>query len=224
MLPVIGEILHWMGKKLRDDYRFLRKVSGVIHVGANTGQERNIYDKYSLHVIWIEPIPEIFDRLKINIEFHTRQSALQYLVTDQDGVEYDFFVSNNDGASSSILELKLHKDIWPQVIYDKKITLRSITLATLLRKEKINTRHYDALIIDTQGSELLVLKGAVPFLHIFKFIRVEAADFESYAGCCQLHEIKEFVTKHGFQEISRHKFAEYSKGGSYFDVLYGRKT
>ena len=41
----------------RDGDRFLKEVSGVVHVGANTGQERGIYDKLSLDVIWIEPIP-----------------------------------------------------------------------------------------------------------------------------------------------------------------------
>ena len=36
---------------------FLRKVSGVIHVGANLGQERAHYARFRLDVVWIEPIP-----------------------------------------------------------------------------------------------------------------------------------------------------------------------
>ena len=32
---------------------FLKSVSGVIHVGANTGQERDLYAKYHLDVVWI---------------------------------------------------------------------------------------------------------------------------------------------------------------------------
>ena len=43
--------------------RYLRKLSGVIHVGAHAGQERDLYAKYGLRVLWIEANPEIFARL-----------------------------------------------------------------------------------------------------------------------------------------------------------------
>jgi len=224
-MPRIGAVLRLTKSKLRrDPDRFLRRAAGVIHVGANSGQERILYEKYALRVIWIEPIPEVFETLKANLQNHPRQSAFQYLVADQDDAEYAFHVSNNAGASSSILELKLHKDIWPEVSYDRTITLRATTLASLLKRERINVSDYDALIMDTQGSELLVLKGAAPILHTFRFIKTEVPDFESYAGCCQLRDIDLLVKEHGFQEISRHRFAQRAKGGSYYDIVYERKA
>jgi len=206
----------------REPDRFLRKVSGVIHVGANTGQERDLYEKYGLRVIWIEPIPEVFKTLKANLKSYPRQRALEYLVTDRDSAEYKFHISNNDGESSSILDFKWHTDIWPQVVYVKTIVLRSMTLASLLKREQIDVSEYDALIVDTQGSELLVLKGAVPILHKFDYIKVEIPDFESYAGCCKLSDIDLFLTRHGYKEIVRHKFAERVKGGSYYNIVYER--
>jgi FkbM family methyltransferase len=224
-IPGIGAFLRFTKSKLRrDPDRYLRRTSGVIHVGANTGQERTLYEKYGLRVIWIEPIPEIFETLKANLQSHPRQSAFQYLVTDKDDAEYAFHVSNNSGASSSILDLKLHKDIWPEVSYDKTITLRSTTLVSLLKNEHIDTTDYDALIMDTQGSELLVLKGAAPVLHMFRFIKTEVSDFESYAGGCQLRDIDLFLKEHGFEEISRNRFAEGAKSGSYYDIVYERKV
>lgn len=223
-MRMLGSILRSTMSNLRDPNRILRRASGVIHVGANSGQHREIYEKYALRVIWIEPIPEVFQRLKANLQAYPRQSAFQYLITDQDDAEYAFHVSNNAGKSSSILELKLHKDIWPEVAYDRTITLRSTTLATLLERERINATDYDALIMDTQGSELLVLKGAAPVLHAFRFIKTEVSDFESYAGCCQLKDIDSFVKQHGFKEISRQKFAQHAKGGSYYDVVYEKKA
>ena len=39
----------------RDAY--LKRVTGVIHVGANAGQERELYASFHLDVVWIEPIP-----------------------------------------------------------------------------------------------------------------------------------------------------------------------
>lgn len=206
----------------KDPDQFLKQVTGVIHVGANYGQERDIYKQYGLHVIWIEPIPEVYKQLTSNINAYSNQVAFQYLVTDKEQAEYEFHISNNNGASSSILDLKLHKDIWPDVGYDRTITLRSTTLTSLVKKEQINIGKYDALIMDTQGVELSILKGALPILSAFKFIKAEVPDFESYEGCCQLKDIDIFLKEHGFMEFSRHKFVESSKVGSYYDVVYKR--
>jgi len=208
----------------RDPDRFLRKISGVIHVGANTGPERALYARNGLRVIWIEPIPEVFETLKANLVDFPEQSALKCLVTDQDNVEHRFHIASNDGHSSSILDLKLHKDIWPQVTYVRTITLRSKTLASLLKEEHVDTSNYDALVMDTQGSELLVLKGAVSILQNFLFIKSEVPDFESYAGCCQVSDIASFLAPHGYREFSRYKFAKHPSGGTYYDIVYKRET
>jgi len=208
----------------RDPDRFLRKVSGVIHVGANAGQERVLYAKFGLRVIWIEPIPEVFERLKENIAEFSKQRAFKCLVTDQDNVAYPFHICNNDGHSSSILDLNLHKDIWPQVAYEKTITLRSKTLPSLLEEEQVDCSDYDSLIMDTQGSELLVLKGAVSILKNFTYIKTEVPDFESYTGCCQLADIASFLARHGYREFSRQKNAERANVGSYYDIVYKRET
>ncbi len=77
------------------------------------------------------------------------------------------------------MDLKQHKDIWPHVHYTAAIPLTGTTLTALLEREKIDLSNYQALILDTQGSELLVLKGAVAILKNFKYIKTEVADFES---------------------------------------------
>jgi len=206
----------------RNPDRFLKKVSGVIHVGANTGQERDTYKEFGLRVVWIEPIPEVFETLRANLVGYSGQIAFQYLVTDQDNSEYIFHVANNDGASSSIFDFKMHKNIWPQVAYERVITLRSTTLTSLIQKERVNAADYQALILDTQGTELLVLKGADAILGCFRFVKIEVADFESYEGCCQLRDIEQFLKPRGFHEFSRRKFAELPAGGNYYDIVYRR--
>lgn len=203
---------------------FLNSISGVIHVGANTGQEIDLYGKFGLRVVWIEPIREVFETLKANLRGFPDQRAIQALVTDRDNEEYPFYIANNYGRSSSILDLKHHKDIWPDVNYTHTILLRSITLASLFERERIDPSDYQALIMDTQGSELLVLKGSISLLHNFKYIKTEVADFESYTGCCQLADINSFMTHHGYIEFSRHEFASRAEGGSYFDVIYKKKA
>jgi FkbM family methyltransferase len=221
----IGELGKTLKRRLgsmfrRNSDRFLKKASGVIHVGANTGQEINLYAKYRLPVVWIEPIPDIFEKLQSNLIGIPRQIALKGLVTDLEKVEYQFHLANNNGASSSILELNLHQDIWPDVAFEKTIKLQSTTLVSLLEVNKIDISMYDMLIIDTQGSELLVLKGALPILHHFRYIQTEVPDFEAYKGCCQLKDLQFFLGSRGYKEISRRKFATHPHGGSYYDIIY----
>ena len=176
-MPALKAILARIRKLQRKDRdRFLSDISGLIHVGANTGQERYLYAAYGLRVLWIEPIPEIFYKLVANIKAFPGQRAVEDLVTDRDGEEYTFHISNNSGLSSSILALKQHKDIWPDVDYTESIPLTSTTLNSLLQREQIDPAEYQALIMDTQGSELLVLHGAVPVLKNFQYIKTEVAD------------------------------------------------
>jgi FkbM family methyltransferase len=207
-----------------DPDRFLRAARGVVHVGANVGQERELYRRHALEVLWIEPIPEVFTRLAQNIAGVPRQRALRALVTDRDDAEYEFHIANNDGESSSILELKEHRDVWPTVDFTRTIKLKSNTLATLLERERIDLTRYDALVMDTQGSELLVLRGAEPLLEGFKFIKTEVPDFEAYAGCAKLDEIGRFLQARGYVEMARHWFASRPGGGRYYDVVYAQRT
>jgi len=200
--------------------RIFKKIAGIIHVGANTGQERELYAKYGVSVVWVEPIPAVFETLKSNLVNFPKQVAIKGLVTDLDNEEYYFNVASNNGASSSILDLNLHEDIWPEVTYQKKIRLLSRTLPSLLKDNNINASMYDMLVMDTQGSELLVLKGAIAILQNFNYIKTEVPDFESYKGCCQLKDLQSFLNEHGFTEFSRHKFASHPGGGSYYDIIY----
>jgi len=203
--------------------RFLHHVDGVIHVGANCGRERDTYETFALEVLWVEPIPEVFGRLQQNVRGYERQRAVMALVTDVDGREYDFHLASNNGASSSILELADHRGLWPDVEYTSTMKITSTTLPSLLAREGLDPARYQALILDTQGSELLILRGAEPILRGFEYVKTEVADFESYAGCCRLDEMNAFMRDHGFRLIATSRFAGRADLGNYYDVVYRRR-
>jgi FkbM family methyltransferase len=202
---------------------FLGDARGVIHVGAHKGQERHLYAEHDLDVVWVEPIPDVYAALCANLAEYPRQRAVRALVTDKDDREYTFHVSSNNGGSSSIFELGQHREIWPEITYVETLQLRSVALATLIEREAIALDAYDTLVLDTQGSELLVLHGAESLLPAFRYIKVEVADFEVYRGCCQLADIERFVTRHGFRRHSRAAFATQAGLGSCYDVVYERR-
>jgi FkbM family methyltransferase len=213
----------WLGQKLAHPTSFLRKVNGVIHIGANIGQERFRYAAYDLRVAWIEPIPDVFEQLSENLKPFPKQSAYRCLLAAEDGREFTFHISDNGGVCSSILPLAKHRVMWPEIGYTKEIKICGTTLGKCIEKEQIRLADYQALVLDTQGSELMILKGAANLLPNFRFIQVEVADFESYAGCCKLPEMTEFMREHGFRERKRKRF-EFVRGvGSYYDVTYEKR-
>ena len=201
---------------------FLDEIGGLIHIGANTGQECALYDSRDLDVLWLEPLREAHRVLQANIRPYPKQRALCHLLTDRDDVPTRFNIASNGGQSSSILELAQHRDIWPKIGFVAARMLSSITLDTLLRREGIPASAYQALVIDTQGAELLVLRGAEETLAGVRYVKLEAADFEAYAGCPTLDQLTVYLRARGFVEMIRHEFARHPSGGRYFDVLFGR--
>lgn len=201
---------------------FLGDAKGVLHVGAHEGQESEIYERSGLKVIWVEPLEHIFNKLRENIRHLPLQKAYQYLITDKEDAAYDFHVSSNEGKSSSIFDLHLHKQMWPNVRITDTTRMQSITLDSFMKKELIDPSGLDVLVIDTQGSELLVLKGAAVLLQHIRYVFVEAADFEAYAGCCMESDILDFMKENGFREIFRQTQREREGLGSYYDILFER--
>jgi FkbM family methyltransferase len=202
---------------------FLRRSTGVIHVGANIGQEAPDYDRHHLPVLWIEPIPHIFDELVANIRAYPRQRALKALLMESPMDSVTLNISSNHGASSSVLDLADHRRIWPEVHYVQTLEMPATTLDLLLADQP-DIRQYNTLVMDTQGTELRILQGAVVTLAHVDFVKTEVADFESYSGCCRLTEMDEFLASQGFTRIASKPFASLDGVGTYFDVLYARKS
>lgn len=212
----------WRLQNNPDAFLAYPHLEGVIHIGANTGHERDLYESLGLSVIWVEADLDVFRKLSANISKYPRQIAFNALMADEDNKEYDFHCANNNSLSSSIHAFSKHKDIWPSIEMVSSRKLKSMTLPTLLSINNINTSKFKVLVLDTQGSEYLVLKGSIPILSSFKFIKVEVADFEAYQGGCQLKDIDAFMVEFGYSLFHSHRFAQHPLSGAYFDNVYKR--
>lgn len=179
-------------------YQYLKNISGLIHIGAHYGEEKDIYNQFDLNVLWVEADPECYTILNQQLINYTKQKCFNELITDKDDEEYFFYVASNEGASSSILDLNLHKNIWPEINYIKQISLKSKTFSTFVKNYSIDIKNYQGLIIDTQGSELLVLKSFGDLLSNINFIQVEAANFESYKNCATDVSIIQYLRSFNF--------------------------
>lgn len=204
--------------------QFMRRITGLIHVGANSGQERDEYDQLGLDVLWIEADPDVFRRLCENINKYPRQRAINALVSNVDGAEVEFFVANNEGQSSSIFEFSGHARAWPEVAYVGRRYLVGRRLDRLIEEYQVPLERYQALVLDVQGAGLRVLEGATAILPAFSWIQLPVPDFEAYRGAPTLFEIASFLQRLGFDEADRFRTNHFPGIGNTREFLFHRRT
>jgi FkbM family methyltransferase len=204
--------------------RFMQTITGLIHVGANSGQERGAYYQLGLDVLWIEADPDVFRRLRENIMEYPQQHAINALLADVDGAELEFFVANNEGQSSSIFEFSGHTRAWPEVTYVGRHRFVARRLDRLVEECQIPLEKYQALILDVQGAELRVLEGATAILPAFAWIQMPVADFDAYRGAPALSEIASFLLRRGFEEADRFQTNHFPGLGNTMELLFRRRA
>jgi len=194
----------------------IKSSKGIIHVGANKGQEADFYAIHDKSIIWIEALPQIFQMLETKVANYPNQQAINALVTDTDGEEYKFYISNNtDAVSSSVFEFGDGKDeLFPQLKMVDSVRLVGKTLSTIYREFNIDGSEFDFLLLDVQGAELMVLKGAESVLHNFKYILTEISTVNVYKNGVLWDELKAFLNDKGFKEVIS------GTPGKHCDVLF----
>lgn len=173
------------------------KPKGVLHVGANVGEEAPVYDEIGIKdVVWIEANPEMIPQLRLNVEKY-KHKVISALIGDVEGLELNFHISNNASQSSSILELGTHKIAHPEVNYVKDVVLK------MHRIDQFRTcwGGFDFLNIDLQGAELKALRGMGDLLTQFKWAYLEVNKEELYKGCALVGEIDTYMLGFGFKRV-----------------------
>lgn len=172
-------------------------IKGVIHIGASTGQENELYKSLDVPVLWIEADPDTYNKLTNNVHPDgDKVITKNFAVSNKDGTA-TFFRTNNED-SSSLLELKDHKMVYPDVSFKENITVVTKKLDSYFKESKTNSKRYNAIVIDIQGAELMALEGAVDTLKNISCIISEVNYGELYAGAVRIWELDAFLLKHGF--------------------------
>lgn len=178
---------------------FGRHPRGIIHVGAHRGQEFGLYrDSGAETVVYVEPIPHLFADLRARVGDTPGHVPVQALCLDRGGKTVRLNVSSNDGASSSVLGIGQHAEIYPDITYVDHIEVVSTTVDTLIG-ERFADRPIDLMVIDTQGADLLVLSGARQLLRTLDFVYVEVAEEPLYENGATLEMIRQFLAGFGFR-------------------------
>ena len=84
--------------------------------------------------------------------------------------------------------------------------------------DAMQLRGFDTLVMDVQGFELEVLRGATTTLQGIERIRTEVNVQEVYAGCARIEDLDEFLTDFARVETDLH-----GPEGAWGDAVYVRR-
>ena len=189
------------------------KFKGILHVGAHECEEINDYCRYIAPnmILWIEALE---DKVKLCKSRYPNTFIENAVVSDK--VEIVKFNRSNNGQSSSILELGLHKHFHPHVWYTNSYEVETKMLKDIIYKYNIE---YNFLNLDIQGAELKALKGMEEYLPKVDYIYTEVNSDYVYENCCIITELDSYLEKFGLFRVET-KWCENYRWG---DAFYIRK-
>tara|TARA_R110000824_G_scaffold282940_4_gene471211 strand:- start:6203 stop:6844 length:642 start_codon:yes stop_codon:yes gene_type:complete len=210
-----------------DFYEIIKKEKiepkGVIHIGAHIGQELVTYEKCGFKdVLMIEANPTIFDSLVTIKSDICDLIFLNVAVSDQKGV-FDFNITSNGRGggemSSSLLKLKRHKQLYPNIRQVKTISVNTDLIDNILRSSNLSNKNYNMMNLDIQGAELMALKGSIKTLKNIDIINTEINKTELYEDCVLLDELEKFLFDQGFYKHSEN----YKYSPEWGDAIFLKK-
>ncbi len=173
-------------------------IESVIHVGAHTGQEAETYARLGIGTVtWIEANPDVIPRLREHVEPFGHDVVCAVL-SDRRGEAIEFQVTNNE-QSSSLLAFGTHRYEHPEVKVTGSLSLITTTLDDLHDEGRVPRARL--LLLDVQGAELLVLKGAQRLLEQVECVYAEVNERPLYDGAVLLPELDAFLRERGFERV-----------------------
>lgn len=198
---------------LTQKYQF--ETQTVLHIGAHKCEE---LEDYLIHgatrIHWVEADKKLYRKLKWKLDKKINQITCA-VISDREGDKVDFNITNNR-QSSSILKLKYHSTVYPDIVEVKSEKRKTSTIDSIMKKSIIGDNEIDLLNLDIQGAELLALKGASETLPNVKRLVTEINEKELYDGCPMISEIDSYLRSFGFQRVEKKMSADAGWGDAFY--------
>ena len=202
----------------------------VFDVGANVGQSvlhyRSVFHDARIHSF--EPLPKAFRRLSLVAEKDGNTTALPFALHSSKGRRP--FLSNRGGAnqtSSFLPPAAVVEHSYPAHAFELESTIdvETTTLDDYCNENRIE--HIHALKLDTQGTELEILRGSTAMLakRAITMAYVEVLFAPLYEGNALYHEIAWFMDAHGM-DLFRIYHMNHGVGGRHIggDALFVERS
>ena len=163
----------------------------IVDVGAHLGNFakgcKELWTNVDIHMIEANP----------NADIVLKTVGFPYtiaLLTDTVGEKYTYYMTDKWLLSSGNSIFRETTDEYSDA-HLVKVQLISNTLDNIIGNET----HIDLLKLDTQGSELKILKGSLSLISRTKYILIECSVYEYNKGGCLIGEIFDFMNCNGFK-------------------------
>ncbi|MBB6131815.1 FkbM family methyltransferase [Mucilaginibacter lappiensis] len=195
--------------------------TGVLHIGGHFAEEAHEYFKNGVErTIWIEANPNYLPIMEDALKDYSNYIVFNECMTDENDKEVELKISNNEGQSSSILDLEYHSIAHPEIWYIGKIKLKTKRLDSLFIEKDLDIKRYPFVNIDIQGAELLALKGFGDLLYNVKYLYLEINEKEVYKNCALIGEIDEYLETYGFVKKEQIMCADFGWGEAFYINQY----
>jgi FkbM family methyltransferase len=181
-------------------HNFNIPVTGIIQVGASIGHELYEFRNLSIDkVVMFEPLSWPYQQLLSKIQTDKRFKAYQYALGSAPGIA-EMFVADNDQQSSSLLDPAPVNQYYPSLNFTHKETVEIKLLDDFLAE----TSGCNCLLIDTQGYETEVLRGATETLKQIDCVFLEVSRVELYKNNARMSDIDQILSTYGLHMVADH--------------------
>lgn len=181
--------------------KYIQNIKNIFIIGGHRFQEyqrmKMMFHKLQKFYVF-EPVgflvKELYQRFQNNPQVEIHPIA----VGDFNGSTY-FNISDNDAASSSLLEFKEHKTLFPEVSFCQKQMVDVHTINRLISDFGVVP---DLLFIDAQGAEYRILSNIdLHNLMDIQLIYTEVSLIEVYEGAKTFEELRIYLEARNFHTL-----------------------
>jgi len=200
--------------------KFLDYVSNdatVIEAGANKGYDTvnlsKVFNKGTVYAV--EPIDGHYETLLKSVEGLDNVKTFKLALHNKNGTSEMFVSSGNTIGSDTLLEPKEHLTIHPDIYFNEKQIVKTITFDDFVKENNITGDI--VLWFDMEGNEYNVLKASKTAINQVKAIFTEYSIVERYEGLCLYEDFRKFLIDMGFkEEINETTYNYLGMGNAFF--------
>lgn len=176
--------------------RFRIVINGILHVGAHKGEEIPAYLRAGIdYAIFIEPLSANYSELKNMINNKPGYFAFKN-AAGESNESVKIHLASNDLQSSSILKPHLHLDEAPDIHFAGVEEVEQLRIDSM---EFERTPNF--WVIDVQGYEMNVLRGAQNRILECDYLFIELNRGEVYENCTKVKELDNHLNELGFKRV-----------------------
>ena len=171
----------------------------IAHVGAHLGQELDSYRSLKPNrILYFEPIPDVCASLREKAASAREVSIFNVAISDANGTATFRVYAGSKQSSSLFVRRRAAID---QTDLEREIEVPTRTLDTILAEHGLSS-DVNVLVSDTQGAELLVLRGATTTLKTVDILEIELSYLNVYIDGANGNAVQELVSQKGFEIIA----------------------